>query len=258
MTSPGEPSGDPTQHTSAVETAVRQIEETADQLVEDFDSLIQQFADNVVWLTPVIGATAVWLLQETLQEIRVELDAVLDIAGEVLAHYTPVISLINISFHWLTAVKQPVSGMVPMIQQYATENLAYWEGGTANHYKQQVLPPQVGAAGELAAKAGFISEWLYAIAQANVEYAAKFSEVISAIAGDVAQAAVKAGTVIDIPFAISDLASIVKTLVQSGMDNLAGIGTRIVEAGENVRQIVSDRVDESKFPGGAWPQAVQD
>ncbi|MEV6970438.1 hypothetical protein AB0M47_35560 [Hamadaea sp. NPDC051192] len=258
MTSPGEPSGDPSQHTSAVETAVRQIEETADQLVADFDSLVQEFADNAVWLSPVIGAAAVWVLQETLDEIRVELNAVLDIAGEVLAHYTPVISLINISFHWLTAVKQPVSGMVPMIQQYATENLAYWEGGTASHYKQQIVPPQAGAAGELSAKAGFISEWLYGIAQANVEYVTKLSEVIGTIAGDVAQAAVKAGTIIDIPWAISDLASIVKTLVKTEMDNLAGIGQRIVEAGENVRQIVSDRVDESKFPGGDWPQAVRD
>ncbi len=258
MANPGEPSGDPSQHTSAVEIAVRQIEETGDQMVEDFNALVEKLADNAWWLTPVIGAAAVTALSETLNGIKEKLDEVLDIAGEVLAHHTPVISLINISFHWLTAVKQPVSGLVPVIQQYATENLSYWEGGTASHYKQQIVPPQVGAAGELSAKAGFISEWLYSIAQANVDYVTKLAQVMSTIAGDVAQAAVKAGTIIDIPWAISDLASVVGTLVTTEVDNLTGIAQRIVEAGENVRQIVSDRVDDSKFPGGEWPQAVRD
>lgn len=257
MTSPGEPSGDASQHTSAVETAVRQIEETTDQMVEDFNTLVEQLADNAWWLTPVIGSAAVYALSETLDGIKEKLDELLDIAGEVLAHHTPVISLINISFHWLTAVKQPVSGLVPAIQQWATENLSYWEGGTASHYKQQIVPPQAAAAGELSAKAGFISEWLYGIAQANVDYVTKLAQVMGTIAGDVAQAAVKAGTIIDIPWAISDLASIVGTLVQTEVDNLTGIAQRIVEAGENVRQIVSDRVDESKFPGGQWPQAVR-
>ncbi|MEV0270416.1 hypothetical protein AB0H43_16670 [Hamadaea sp. NPDC050747] len=258
MSGPGEPSGDPSQHTDAVATAVRQIEEFGDEIVADFGTLVDQLEDNAWWLSPIIGAASVAALLETLDQIKNQIDEVLDIAGEVLAHDTPVISLINISFHWLTAVKQPVSGLVPQIQAYATENLAYWEGGTATHYKQQVLPPQVGAAGELSAKAGFISEWLYGIAQANVDYVTKLSDVMAGLAGKVAEAAVKAGTIIDIPWAISDLASLVGTLVETELRNLGGIAQRITEAGDNVRQIVSDRVDETKFPGGDWPQAVQD
>ncbi|HEY1143291.1 MAG TPA: hypothetical protein VGE68_04580, partial [Sphingomicrobium sp.] len=124
-------------------------------------------------------------------------------------------------------------------------------------YKQQILPPQVGAATELSNKASFISDWLYGIAQDNVEYSTGMATLLSDLAGKLAAAILKAGSIIDIPFTISDLADVVGALVQVALENLLTIVERITEAGENVRQIVSDHVDESKFPGGQWPQAVQ-
>jgi len=253
-----EPSGDPSQHTSAIENAVRQIEEIGDQMVDDFNALVDKFNDNAWWLgaSGAVGAAALLVLSDQLEDIKDKLDEILDIVGEVLAHYTPVISLINISFHWLDAVKRPVSGMSPVITGFADANLAYWTGGTADYYNRKVVPPQNDAVMELSGKAGFISEWLYGIALTNVEYATELAEVVGTLAGKVAEAVIKAGSIIDIPFAINDLASLVGELVRSSVTNLTGIADRVTEAGENVRQIVSDRVDESKFPGGVWPQAV--
>ncbi|NUT31844.1 MAG: hypothetical protein HOV79_02105 [Hamadaea sp.] len=254
-----EPTGTASEHTSAVDRAITQIQENADKMVEDFNKLVDRWNDNRWWLIVggLGGGIAAWMISDWLEDIKNALNKMLDIVRPVLAHHTPVISLINISFHWLDAVKKPVSNMSPTVQKYATENLAYWEGGTASHYKEQVVPPQMGATDALAAKAGFISEWLYGIAQSNVDYVTELATVIGTIAGEVTTALIEAATVIDIPWAIQNLAQAAGHLVETAVNNLTSIAQRIVQAGGNARAAVSDKVDESKFPGGAWPQAVK-
>jgi hypothetical protein len=120
-----------------------------------------------------------------------------------------------------------------------------------------VVPPQRDAVDALAAKAGFISEWLYAIAMANVTFVTELSTVIGRVLGEITTAAIETATIIDIPWAIDRLAAAVGAIVETAVNTLLSIVKRIVEAGENARKIVSDRVDYGKFPNGAWPQSVK-
>ncbi|MEV4410983.1 hypothetical protein [Catellatospora sp. NPDC049609] len=252
MTSPAEPQGSAFEHTSAIEKAVDQIRENLTKIVDKANSAIDHADSNWFLLSP---AVKLWI-HHSINEFKEALDKILKYGSEVLAHYTPVISLVNISFHWLDAVKKPVSNLSPVVAQYANRNLAYWEGGTAGYYNDKVVPPQKDAVDALAAKAGFISEWLYGIAMANVTFVTELSTVLGRILGEITTAAIEAATIIDIPWAIDRLASAVGAIVETAVNTMLSIVKRIVEAGENVRKTVSDRVDYGKFPDGAWPQAV--
>jgi len=252
MPNPDEPQGSASEHTSAIEKGVEQIRHHLDKIINDARRLVNNANSNWFFLTPAVK----WWISRKLREFQSALDRILKYATEVLAHHTPVLSLINISFHWLNAVKGPVSDLSPRIELHANRNLAFWEGATAGYYNGKVIPPQKAAVEALAAKAGFISEWLYSIAMSNVKFVTELSTMIGKIAGEIASAALESETVINIPWAIDRIAAAVGVLVETTINTLLGIVDRIVTAGENVRKIVSDRVDNTKFPGGAWPQSV--
>jgi hypothetical protein len=251
--SPNEPQGTAGEHTSAIERAVDQIRENMDSIFKKVNAGIDNANSNWFWLSP---ALKLWI-HNSVNALQAALDKIMGIAREVLAHYAPVISLIDASFNWLNAVKKPVSDMVSPVGGWANANLAYWEGGAAKYYNLQVVPDQKDATDALSQKSGFISEWLYGIAMSNVQYVTELSTVIGTILGEVTTAALESATIIDIPWAIDRLAAAVGSLVETGTNNLLSIVQRIVEAGERARQTVSDRVDYSKFPGGSWPQAVK-
>lgn len=240
-------------HTSAVEKAVDQIRQNLEKIASEAEKLIDRCNSKWFELSPAVK----YFIHQKIKEFKAALDRVLKFAEEVLAHYMPVISLINISFHWLNGVKGPVSNLVQDVSNFKTANLADWEGSSATYYNEKVVPPQKEAVEATAEKAGFISEWLYGIVLANVEFVTELSTVIGEIAGEVTAAALEAATIIDIPWAIDRLAAACGLIVEKHINTLLSIAQRVVAAGENARKIVSDRVDYSKFPGGAWPQAVK-
>ncbi|HET9517135.1 MAG TPA: hypothetical protein VFO77_05355 [Actinoplanes sp.] len=250
--SPNEPQGSAAEHTSAIERAVDQIRENIDVILQKVNAGIDNADSNWFLLSP---ALKIWI-SRSIDALRESLDKIMVIAREVLAHYTPVVSLVNISFHWLDVVKKPVTNMVPTIERWATRDRGAWDGSAAKHYESQVVPAQKAAVEALGQKAGLMSEWLYGIAMANIQYVTKLSEVIGKILGEVAAAALEAATVINIPWAIDRLAAAVGAIVEVAVNDLLGIVQRIVEAGGRLRQLASDTADYSKFPDGAWPQAV--
>jgi len=250
--SPNEPQGSAMDHTSAIETAVDQIRDRINEIANRFTAGIEGI--NKKWLD--LPPAVMLRVRELLDAIRASINKVLDIVSAVLAHYAPIISMIDISFHWLHAVKRPISNMAGATAKWATPDLASWEGDTADHYKEQVLVFQPGATEALADQAGFISAWLYEIVIANVEYVTNLASVVSTIAGQLAAAAIEAATVADLPFAVADLAAAVGTYVESSVNNLIGIAHRIIVAGERSRQIVDSLVDERNFTNGLWPESV--
>jgi len=240
-------------HTSAVEKAIDQIRQNIEKITSEAQKLIDKCNSKWFLLSPPVK----YLIHQKLKEFRAALDRILKIAEEALAHYAPVISLINISFHWLNGVKGPVSNLAQGVGDFKNKNLADWEGSSATYYNEKVVPVQKEAVEATAEKAGFISEWLYGIVLANIEFVTELSTVIGEIAGEVTTAAIEAATVIDIPWAIDRLAAACGLIVEKHVNTLLSIAQRIAQAGENARKVISDRVDYSKFTNGEWPQAVR-
>jgi hypothetical protein len=228
-------------HTGAVEKAVDQIRQNIAKIASETEKLIDRC--NSKW--PKLSPAAQYFVHQKIKEFKAALDRILKFAEEVLARYKPVLSLINISFHWQNAVKVPVSNLSQTVTDFKNPDLARW------------VARQKDAVEAAAEQAGFISEWLYGIVLANVEFVTELTTVIGEIAGEITAAAREAMTVIDIPWAIDRLAAACGLIVDKHINTLLSIAQRVTVAGEDARKVISDRVDYSRFPGGAWPQAVK-
>ncbi|PZG02435.1 hypothetical protein [Micromonospora deserti] len=232
--------------------AFDQIRSGIDTAVGTFNDIVDEVNDWK-WL---LGPAALWWIKQNLDTTRAALDAVLDRVDYALEHQLPVLSLINISFRWVNDVKTPISDLSFVTTEPVNENLAKWTGDAASAYHAKAVK-QKAAVDESVLKSEFISQWLFKIAKANVDYAVELAKIVTGLAGKLVQAATEATTVIDLPWAISTLAKSVGDLVTAGLDTLLTIGQRFVDALGNVRDIATQVGDYSKLPEGRWPQAVR-
>ncbi|WBB69351.1 hypothetical protein [Micromonospora sp. WMMD812] len=232
--------------------AFDQIRSGIDQGVAAFNEIVDRVNDWK-WL---LGPVALWWIKNNLDDVRDGLNSVLDRVDYALEHQLPVLSLINISFQWVNDVKTPVSDLSFVTTEPVNENLAKWTGDAASSYNAKAVK-QKAAVDETVLRAEFISQWLFKIAKANVDYAVELAKIVTGLTGKLVQAATEATTVIDLPWAISTLAKSVGDLVTAGLNLLLTIGQRFVDALGNVRDLATQVGDYSKLPEGRWPEAVR-
>jgi hypothetical protein len=202
------------------------------------------------------GAAAGYYIYRHLDEIREALNKLLKVAEYVVKNGSPVVSLINHSFDWVTKVKTPASDLQFQVDDLVNYDFALWSGQAAEVYKDK-RSKQKDAVGEIVVRAEFISSWLFKIAKANVDYVVELGRALNAILGQVAKAAVNAGTLINLLFAIDDVAEIVGTGVEEALNGLLAIVQRLVASLGDVRDLTTVVGDRSKLPGGKWPEAVR-
>ncbi|WP_246158416.1 hypothetical protein [Catellatospora sichuanensis] len=232
--------------------AFEEIRTGLDKAIDEFNKIVDQVKDWA-WL---LGGAALWWIKNNLDAVRDGLQKIMDRVRYAFDHELPVLSLITTSFKWVHQVKGPVSELSFATTEPRNENLAKWTGDAAGAYRDKA-GKQKAAVDETVAKAEFISQWLFKIAQANVDYAVELAKIVTGLAGKLTQAAVDATTVIDIPWAIDTLAESAGDLVEDGLNNLLSIGERFVDALGNVRDLATQVGDHSKLPGGRWPEAVR-
>jgi hypothetical protein len=231
--------------------AFDKISEAIGKAVDGFNTLVGRVNDNR-WL---LGPTLPWI-GDNLDRVRDVLTEIIALAQRAYEHQLPVLALIHQSFHWVDQVKRPLSELSTATTTPDSHNLWYWTGAASSAYTAKAAE-QRAAVDETVAKAEFISQWLFRIATANVDYAVQLAKVVTELAGQLVHAVVAAGTVFDIPWAIDTLAEMVGTIVTESLNTLLGIAQRFVDALGNVRDIASQTGDHSKLPGGAWPEAVR-
>jgi hypothetical protein len=245
------PSYGDVEYTAPFNKAFEDIRDAIKKAVDGFNAVVGHVNDKR-WL---LGPALFWI-KDNLETARDALVKVINLVQHALEHQMPVLSLIYQSFNWVDHVKKPVSELSFPTTEPANQNLAKWTGDTANSYNAKAVK-QKAAVDEVVAKAEFISQWLFKIAKANVDYAVQLAKIVTDLAGRFVQAAVDATSVIDLPWAVDTLASMVGTLVKEELNALVSIGQRFVDALGNVRDLATQVGDHSKLPGGAWPEAVR-
>ncbi|MEU5908388.1 hypothetical protein ABZ780_28935 [Micromonospora sp. NPDC047467] len=236
----------------AFNKAFDQIRVGVDLAVEGFNDVVAQ-VNEWAW---ILGPAALLWIKRNIDAVRRGLREVMDRVDHAVEHQLPVLSLISMSFRWVSEVKTPASQLSFTISEPVDQNLVKWTGDAARAYADKAVK-QRAAVDESVVKAEFVSQWLFKIAKANVDYAVELAKIVTKLAGKFAQAAVDATTVINIPWAIDTLAESVGDIVAAGLDTLLTVGQRFVDALGNVRDIATQVGDHSKLPGGRWPEAVR-
>jgi hypothetical protein len=233
--------------------AFDKVKRGVEEMTTKFDECADKLAQPAVAL--VLGPVPLYLARKDLDELGDLVQKVVDLADYAAQHHLPVISLIHQSFNWLESVKAPMSEMSSRTSVWRDQNFEYWREAAGFAYRAKATAQQ-GAMDDIAAKAEFISKWLFEIAQTNVNYMVELAGLAAEVAGKVAQLAIKAGTIVLIPLAVSDAADIVGNLVDKGLKNLVKEADRFVAMLGKIREVESQLADYTKFPGGKWPEAV--
>ncbi|MEQ4301170.1 hypothetical protein ABNF97_07225 [Plantactinospora sp. B6F1] len=244
--------GDPAEYTGPFNTAFNQIRDGIKKAVDGFNDLVSK-VNKWAW---ALGAAALWWIKSKLDAVRDALGKVLEKVKYALEHQTPVLSLINISFQWVKQVKTPVSELSFSTTEPRDEDLVRWSGDAASAYTRKA-GQQKAAVDEAVGKAEFISQWLFKIAKANVDFAVELAKIVTGLAKRIVEAAAEAGGVITIPLVVETLGDAVGSLVESGLNTLLTVGQRFVDALGNIRDLATQVGDHSKLPGGKWPEAVR-
>jgi hypothetical protein len=233
-------------------TAFDQIRENIKSAIDNFNKIVST-VNHWAW---TFGLAAWWWIKRGLGHVKDGLDKIIEKVNYATQHQMPVLSLITTSFDWVHQVKTPVSELSFATTEPRDENMTKWTGDAATSYNNKA-GKQKAAVDETVTKAEFISQWLFKIAKSNVDFMVALSKIVTDIAGKLAQAAVDATTVIDIPWAIDKLSDSIGTIVKGGLDTLVSIGQRFVEALGNIRDLATQVGDHSKLPTGQWPEAVR-
>jgi hypothetical protein len=194
-------------------------------------------------------------VRHSLEIVRKAIQSILDKVKFATEHDLPVLSLITTSFKWVNDVKAPVSDLSSSILPPQNPNLGKWTGDAASIYNIKATQ-QKNAVDDTVIKAEFISQWLFKIAKSNVDYAAELAKVVTKLAGLLTQAAVDAGSIIDLPLVMEKLSTSVGTLVEDSLNILITIGQRFIDTLGDVRDLAAQQDDHSKLPMGKWPEAV--
>ncbi len=204
----------------------------------------------------VLGPALIWI-SDAFKKIRDGMDQIVKLVRYAVEHHMPVVSLIVQSFNWQDHVQKDVSAMVTSVDAPADPNLAYWEGAAANEYRNRAKTQRdaVEAIGGQGGKADAISAWLMHIAQLNVEFMTGLVDMVADFLGAVTQAALEGATVVELPFAAQDLAGALGGLVTNAIKRLGDIAKRLMETLTNIRD-AKGLMNDSRLPGGQWPQAV--
>jgi hypothetical protein len=166
----------------------------------------------------------------------------------------PVVSLIDASFRWITAVKGPVSGLTNAAGVTAPQ-FEVWDGPARNAYDGKQTA-QKGAFEDVVTKSEFISGWLFEIVKQNVGYVLQLVTIFTKLAARIAIVVAEAVGTVTLPFALSDLAALVGDIVEQGVEILKALVSQFINGLGNVRSLLSNEVDNSKLPHGRWPEAV--
>jgi hypothetical protein len=242
----------PETYTGPLDEMFATIEREIGTIIDKYNAAVDHIND---WKY-VLGPTLIWI-SDALNTVRDGLDKVVKLVRYAVGHHMPVVSLIVQSFNWQDHVQKDVSAMVGSVEAPADPNLAYWEGAAATEYRNRakVQRDAVEAIGGQGGKADAISGWLMKIAQLNVEFMTGLVDIVAQFLGALVTAALEGATVVEIPFAVKDLAGAIGGLVTGGINRLAKIATRLMDTLANVRD-AKGLMNDPRLPGGTWPQAV--
>lgn len=221
-------------------------------MVAKFNALVAQ-VKKWSWM---LGGATIWYIHNKLGQVRDGLQQLAQKVQYALEHQVPVISLFTTSFEWIGSVMTPVSELSSKTTTKENINLTSWTGAASSAYSE-IAAGQKAAVDECVNKAKFASDWLFAIAKSNVEYAVSLAKGLTGAVGKLVAALADADTVVGIPWAVEQLSDGIAGIVSDTLKLLLDMGNRFVDVAGNIRTVMSQVGDHSKFPGGQWPQAVR-
>lgn len=251
-----------------LETGVRNIHDAWDKLtlaVEQFLEAIRRKLEDDHWWNKVVE----WLTDEiaaALKDFQVAIEQARQRVGEILGKLektlngaVPDMSLFTVGLDWSTRVNAGLSPIKPDIVQ--SGGIDTWHGPAHDTYKIREAD-QDEAVGLAIDQVKGTSTWLSDVANANVHFVTDLLSQIGGIVEKIVEVTADVGTAaatgdpLSAQEAANDLSTLLGKFASNIIDYLAGLGNRLADVLSLIGDIANEHSDDSAFPGGHWPEAV--
>jgi methyl-accepting chemotaxis protein len=253
---------------STLQTGVRNIHEAWDKLtlaVEQFLEAIRKKLEDDHWWNKVVEwftdeiADALKAFQAAIEEARTKVGEILGSLEKTLNGALPVMSLFQVGLDWSTKVNANLTPIKPDVTQ--SGGIDTWHGPAHDTYRTREAD-QEEAVGQAIDQVKSISKWLSDVANANVHFVTDLLsqiggivEKIVEVTADVGEAAAAADP-LSAQEAANDLSALLGRFASNIVDYLAGLGNRLADVLSLIGDVAGEHSDNSAFPGGHWPEAV--
>lgn len=249
------PTGTVDQLQGSLNSSFENARVAVDKIVTKFGEIDDETGwERIIVLGPIVAKK----IRDRVDDLREVKDKFVEMYDDALPHKLPVLSLIAQSFAWIDNVKTPISNLSPQATTWRDQNLAYWSGGAGLDYRTSRAVKQQAALNDVAIKAETISDWLFTIAQRNVDYMLAFAHFAAQVAGNFVQCLIELGSLIAVLESVSTAADLAGDTLTQMLDQLIDVIKQFVEAVGDDREIHSVMGDHTHLQGGRWPQAVLD
>jgi hypothetical protein len=253
---------------STLETGIKNIHDAWDKLalaVEQFLEAIRKKLEDDHWWNKVVEwftdelADALKAFQAAIEEARTKVGEILGKLEKTLNGAVPVMSLFQVGLDWSTQVNTHLSPIKPDITQ--SGGIDTWHGPAHDTYKTREAD-QNEAVGQSIEEVKGVGKWLSDVANANVHFVTDLLsqiggivEKIVEVTGDVGEAAATADP-LSAQEAANDLSTLLGKFASNIIDYLASLGNRLADVLSLIGDVAGEHSDNSAFPDGRWPEAV--
>lgn len=235
--------------TSEFNNLVGELVNWVQRMVEGFRNFVNEWADSK-WRY-VLGP-AVINFDRGLHALGDQINKIIKDLKGIVAHSTPIISVIVQGFSWLDNAQRPASDLEGIVKEHPDPNFEHWEGDARRAYDKAV-DAQHDALGAVKTKADKISSWLLDIANANIMFVKELGDVFASVVGKFVAALAEAGTIVGALEAIGKSGDLIDELVTAAGQRLTKVVQLYSEAVGRTRDATSIEYDASDFPHGKWP-----
>ncbi|MEO3745257.1 hypothetical protein [Plantactinospora sp. B5E13] len=242
----------------ALEAARTKLDSELNRVTTEHANLVNKI-NSVLTTATFVSPLAGWLFSRKVQgrmdELSENIAEVLKQVRKFLESSTPVFSLIYVGTSWNQQILPELSGMPGIARDAKANALHAWSGNASEAYQEK----RWGQRDALEGLSGVVkdtSQWLVDVAALNTHFLVDITTPVIDIVEAIVEAIIEIATVFGVLEAIDTIAAAIADALGAILE-LAQKATQ--HAVDSVSKLNEARIilnDNTKFPGGNWPQAV--
>ncbi|AEV82379.1 hypothetical protein ACWT_1361 [Actinoplanes sp. SE50] len=246
---------------SGIRTAWDEFTRTAEEFLAAIRAKLQDdhwWNRIAEWFTDDIADT-LEAIEAGIESARVKLDDILGRMDAALSGTPPILSLFRSGIDWSTTINTRLSAIQPDVEQ--SGSIDVWHGPAHDTYRTRETE-QGEAVGLASAQVKSLSVWLADVAEANTHFVTELVDQATTIVEELVTVTLDIGTAIgaEDPLsaqeAVNNLDEMMGKYAAAIIDFLTSLANRFTEVIRLVTEVAAEHSDNSAFPGGNWPKAV--
>ncbi|GIE99999.1 hypothetical protein [Paractinoplanes rishiriensis] len=243
---------------STLQAATDKLRTEIDRIDPEYRKFVEKI-NSVMMQASFISPVGAWLFSKKVKGALDDLHGKLEDAADEMIKYleqaAPVFALIGRGFTYLNAVLPDLSGMTGTARDIRPNALHTWGGDAGRAYseKRQGQSKAIEGTGGIVKDTG---QWLVDVAALNAKFLVDITQPLIDLVEAIIEGAIELSTVIGVLEAIDTIAAAIADCLGAVLEILKEATKHMVDSITSLAAARAILNDNSVYPAGNWPQAV--